>query len=124
MSREIQVWEGSPSQLINLKSYAFLLLTSFLIFPIFIIIWKFLVTKLTKYNLTDRRLKTSTGVLNKKIDNIELVRIRDYSIEKPLFLRLFSLGNIILETTDRSHPTFVLCAVAYSGQNEHLLRKA
>jgi uncharacterized membrane protein YdbT with pleckstrin-like domain len=79
-------------------------------------IWKWLVIKNTRYDLTTQRLKTRFGVLNKHIDELELYRIQDYKIEQPLFLRIFSLSNIILETSDSSHPHFVLRAVPNGEQ--------
>jgi uncharacterized membrane protein YdbT with pleckstrin-like domain len=51
------------------------------------------------------------GVLNKKLDELELYRVRDYKLDQPFFLRLFSLGNIILQTSDRTHPTVVIQAI-------------
>lgn len=111
MSDEKNIWTGTPSQVLNLYTFIMMGLFFWLIFPVFIIIWKWLVIKNTKYELTTERLRTRHGVLNKRTDELELYRVRDYTLEQPFFLRIFSLGNIILETSDRSHTKIILKAI-------------
>jgi uncharacterized membrane protein YdbT with pleckstrin-like domain len=84
---------------------------SFLIIPLFIILWKYLEVRKTTYELTPERLRLTQGVLNRRIDDLELYRIKDYRIYQPFIYRLFKVSNIILETSDKSHPTFILRAV-------------
>ena len=122
MSEEKDIWSGSPSQVVNLASFIILGLFFWLVFPLLIILWKWLVTKTTKYELTTERLRTRCGVLNKKTDELELYRIRDYKLEQPFFLRLFSLGNIVLETSDRSHPQVVIKAIPNGEQLREQIR--
>jgi uncharacterized membrane protein YdbT with pleckstrin-like domain len=110
-TEERTVWLGTPSQVINLGSFILLGLFFWLVIPLFIILWKWLVVKNMKYELTTERLRMRHGVLNKKLDELELYRVRDYKLDQPFFLRLFSLGNIILQTSDRTHPTVVIQAI-------------
>ena len=110
-AEERTVWLGTPSQVINLGSFLLLGLFFWLIIPLFVILWKWLVVKNMKYELTTERLRMRHGVLNKKLDELELYRVRDYKLDQPFFLRIFSLGNIILQTSDRSHPTVVIQAI-------------
>ena len=111
MSDEKSVWNGTPSQVINIPAFVLLGIFFWLIIPIFIILWKWLVVRNTRYELTTERLKIRQGVLNKKMDDLELYRVRDFKLEKPFFLRLFSLRNIILQTSDKSHPVVILRAI-------------
>jgi len=122
MSEERDVWVGTPSQVINLGSFILLGLFFWLIFPLFMILWKWLTVKNTKYELTTQRLRTRHGILNKKIDELELYRVRDYKLDQPLFLRLFSLGNIILITSDKSHPQVILTAIPNGEELKEQLR--
>lgn len=110
-AEERTVWLGTPSQVINLGSFLLLGLFFWLIVPLFVILWKWLVVKNMKYELTTERLRMRHGVLNKKLDELELYRVRDYKLDQPFFLRIFSLGNIIMQTSDRSHPTVVIQAI-------------
>lgn len=110
-SSEQVVWTGSPSQLVNAPTFIVCGLLVWLVVPVFIALWKWLVVRNIRYSLTSERLKIRQGVLNKQFDELELYRVRDYRLEQPFWLRLFSLGNIIIRTTDTSHPQIVLRAI-------------
>jgi uncharacterized membrane protein YdbT with pleckstrin-like domain len=87
-------------------------------------LWQWLVVRNTIYELTTERLKLRRGVLNKHMDEVELYRVRDYQLEQPLFLRLFGLGNIALQTSDRSHPVLRLRAIRNGEQLYEQIRAA
>lgn len=123
MKEESKIWSSSPSQISNLGTYIVLGLFSWMVIPIFIFIWYWLVVKNTQYELTTQRLTFRSGVLNKQVDEMELYRVRDYKIEQPFFLRLFSLGNIVLETSDRTHPLVTIQAVKNCEELMGLLRE-
>ncbi|MDB5904640.1 MAG: hypothetical protein JWM26_3518 [Betaproteobacteria bacterium] len=116
MQNEEVVWAGSPSQVVNLPVFVVCVLLCWLVVPIFVALWKWLVVKNIRYELTTERLKLRQGVLNRILDEIELYRVRDYRLEQPFFLRIFSLGNIMVRTTDTTHPLLVLRAVR-DGEN-------
>jgi uncharacterized membrane protein YdbT with pleckstrin-like domain len=122
MSEERTVWFGTPSQVVNLGSFILLGLFFWLVIPLFIILWKWLVVKNTKYELTTERLRMRHGVLNKKLDELELYRVRDYKLDQPFFLRIFSLGNVILQTSDKTHPVVTIEAVAKAEELREQLR--
>ena len=105
------VWSGSPSQIVNLPVFVLCALFCWLVVPIFIALWKWLVVRNIGYELTTERLKLREGVLNRLLNELELYRVRDYRLEQPLFLRMFSLGNIIIRTTDSTHPIVTLRAI-------------
>ena len=111
MATDELVWSGSPSQVLNLPIYIVCALLCWLVIPVFYAVWKWLVLKNIQYELTTERLKIHQGVLNKELDELELYRVRDYRLERPLWLRIFSLGNITLGTTDASNPYIVLRAI-------------
>ncbi len=123
MTEEVSVWSGTPSQVTNLGTFVLTGLFFWLIFPLFVSLWQWLVTKNTKYELTSQRLKTRHGVLNKTMDDLELYRIKDYKLDRPLWLRMFSLGNVILETSDLSHPTVTVRAIRNAEELRETMRK-
>jgi uncharacterized membrane protein YdbT with pleckstrin-like domain len=63
------------------------------------------------YEVTTERIRFSTGIFSRKSSELELYRVRDYSVVKPFLLRLVGRGNIVLETADRSTPEFVMHAI-------------
>lgn len=122
MSEEKDIWSGTPSQVTNFGSFIGLGLFFWLVFPLFAMLWRWLTVKNTKYELTTERLRTRHGVLSKKTDELELYRVRDYTFEQPFFLRLFSLGNVVLETSDRTHPQVTIKAVGNGDALRETLR--
>lgn len=122
MSQEQTIWQGHPGFIVSLPIdvlaiifmgiiFYFSLPLFIVIFPLMFIFWNFLTIKTTVYHLTNERLKSSYGVFNKTLEELELYRVKDYKIEKPFFLRIFSLGNIILDTSDKSNPIVILKAI-------------
>jgi uncharacterized membrane protein YdbT with pleckstrin-like domain len=69
-------------------------------------------TKTTEYELTTQRFKVRSGILNRKLDELELFRVRDYGMNQPIWLRVFGLGNITMMTSDASSPSVMLQAIA------------
>ena len=105
MSDEKTIWQGHPSQKSNI---AFYLLTFWLIIPPIV---RWLKTKYTGYEVTTQRIIFRTGVFSKKTDELELYRVKDFTLVLPFWLRLVGLGNVILKTSDRSTPEIMLRAV-------------
>jgi uncharacterized membrane protein YdbT with pleckstrin-like domain len=56
------------------------------------------------YRLTTRRIVVETGVLSKRLEQIDLYRIADYTVDRPFGQRLLGTGNLLLRTFDKSTP--------------------
>jgi membrane protein YdbS with pleckstrin-like domain len=110
-AEEEVVWQGRPSQIINLPAFLLCTLLCILVVPIFVALWKWLVVRCTNYELTSERLRMGSGVLSRVHDELELYRVKDSRYEQPFLLRIFGLGNVVLSTSDRTHPTIELRAV-------------
>lgn len=82
-----------------------------LVIPLVMWLTRWVVTKCTTYELTTQRLRIRAGILNKKVDELELFRVRDYSMEQPFLLRLVGLGNLTLITSDATTPTVAMRAI-------------
>ncbi len=123
MDEERSVWQGTPSQVVNLGSFILLGLFFWLVIPLFVMLWRWLVVKSTKYELTTERLRLRHGVFNKVSNELELYRVRDYVLEQPFFLRVFSLSNIVLTTSDKTHPRVVIEAIRDGEELREKLRK-
>ena len=111
------VWHGSPSQLTNIKTYVLLFWT--VILPLIV----YLRTRFTIYELTEERFREKTGILSQTIEELELYRVRDYTVEKPFIMRLFGLGNLTLLTSDKTNPKIYLYAIKNVESVRDLFRK-
>tara|TARA_B100000927_G_scaffold257957_1_gene226150 strand:+ start:32 stop:439 length:408 start_codon:yes stop_codon:yes gene_type:complete len=110
------VWKSTPSQLINFFSYLFFFWT--VIIPII----SYLKTRFTIYELTKTRLRLKTGIFSQVIEDTELYRVRDYSIDKPFWFRIFGLGHIKLMTSDKSNPEILLHGIKNVESVAELIR--
>ena len=138
MSEEVSgqeelVCRRSPSQILNIKSYCVNTLLIVVIVAIYIALksryevpayslllcliplilmwWNFMKIRCVKYALTTERLTIISGVLNRTTEEIELYRIKDSGFEEPFIYRLFGLGNVRLETSDKSMESLYIRAL-------------
>lgn len=131
---ETNLWSGHTSQWVHFWYYFFCLLlaggigfaaTVFglatagvgmlgylaLIIPFLMWVFRWWATKCTTYELTSQRLRIRSGILSKKTDEMELFRVRDYTMDQPFLLRLVGLGNMTLITSDATTPTLSMRAI-------------
>lgn len=66
----------------------------------------------TSYRITSQRVVVETGLFSKRLDQIDLYRIHDYVVERPLGQRLMGTGNLVLSTQDRSTPAVRLAGLS------------
>ncbi len=62
------------------------------------VLWPFLIWWNTTYAITDRRLVTRTGVLNRSGHDMPLVRLNDVSFSHTLLQRILGCGTLVVET--------------------------
>lgn len=137
MSEQI-LWKGSPSQLLNLGRHtlALLLIAGTIVggvyhnavffalpIPLLWMTWNYLNVRCRVYELTEERLRLYEGVLNQQIDEVELYRVKDTTMDRPLWLRLFGLSTLHLDTSDRSHPVVEIKAIRKAVELRETLRK-
>lgn len=137
MSEEV-LWKGSPSQLLNVGKHAIALVVAIgvavggvfippvwfaLPLPLLWMLWNFLVVRCRVYELTNERLRMYEGVLNQKINELELYRVKDTTMDRPFWLRIFGLSTLHLDTSDRSHPKVSIEAISDAMNLREILRK-
>ncbi len=123
MTKEEVLWVDRPSHVLNLGVYVLCLLFCWLIVPVFYGLWRYLQIQTTRYTLTSERLQLRSGVLNKKTSTLELYRVKDITVEEPLYLRPFGLADIVMNTSDKTHPVQILSGVSDSEELVVLLRQ-
>lgn len=107
MEPEQVTWQGRPSQVLNLGWF----LACVFVVPIPIALWKWLTIRCTNYELTTERFKVATGVFGRRLEELELYRVKDSVVDQPFALRLFGLANVVLRTSDRSSPVVMIHAI-------------
>lgn len=153
MNQEEIVWSGSPSQIVNIKPFSICALAAGVALAAFFAMaespfqassvssnawgaifgvlaaiggfafWKWLVVQNTRFEITTQRLRLKAGVLNKTTAELELYRVKDFRVDQPFFMRIFGLSNIILVSTDRTHPYVVIPAIPHGTELGDVIRE-
>lgn len=122
------VWDGSPSQWTNFSRYLVCGLLSLAVVPAVVtipmIIWRWLVTRCTRYELTSERLRMQTGVLNRSVEELELYRVKDSRFSQTFLGRMVGIGDVTIYSTDSSTPVVMLKGVADAQRVRESLRNA
>ena len=121
--REQTLWKGSSSQFAHFGTYLLCGLFCWLIVPLIIGIVKWIQLRCRVYEITTERIKATRGVFSRQTEEIELYRLRDYTLVEPFWLRLFGLGNIVISTGDQSAPSLVIEAIPEAGHLRDEIRK-
>lgn len=118
-------WKDRPTFLVHLPLTLLCVFFFWLIIPLLILGWAYLSNRAISYEATKEQLYVRSGVLNKKIDWLELYRVKDIRTEKPFVLRLLAKGrgNIVLMTSDRSDPIVVLKGIENPELVSRILRE-
>lgn len=62
----------------------------------------------TRYRLTNQRLTLRSGIISQKVEEIEVYRVRDVTVEQETMGRLLGFGDVIVHASDASSPRLVL----------------
>lgn len=137
---ETSLWTGHTSQWVHFWFYFFCVLlaggclagvpftgglsAAGLAVPL--IMWgvRWWMTRTTVYELTSQRLRRRSGILDRKLDELELFRVKDYTMEQPVLLRMLGLGNLTLITSDATTPTVAIKAIGEVEKVREMLRQA
>ncbi len=92
------------------------------ILPLIYAPYSWLSVKSHKYKITTERFIETTGILSRHTNELELFRIKDISFFEPFFLRLFSCGHIIMDTSDKTTPVVALRAIKNAKPVMEILR--
>lgn len=85
---------------------------------------RWLLIKVRVYEVTTERIRVTNGLLTRRTDELELYRVKDTTLIEPLYLRLFSLGDIEVSTHDVSTPVVRLEAIKGARAVREELRKS
>ena len=121
---ETQVlWSAREGQIVNAGVFAVAVLFCWLLGPVFWAIVRFLKVRNHEYVLTDQRLLERSGIIVKKMETLELYRVKDQSTSSTLLQTLVGRGQVILQTTDATTPTVLINAVPNPEHVSHIIRE-
>ena len=76
------------------------------IITILILFIKILKLKMIYYEVNADRIEWSRGILDRKVDNLDMFRVVDLKLRRNIFDCIFGIGTVALVTTDKTDPKF------------------
>lgn len=67
-----------------------------------------------RYLIGTETIRTSSGIFFKRTDELEMYRVKDYIVTRPLVMQLLGLMNVILKSTDAETPVLKLTGIPRS----------
>ncbi len=78
----------------------------------------------TRYELTSERFRVYRGILGNRIEELELVRIKDTRVKQHVGERMLDVGDITIISADSSTPDILLNNVRDPIDVRELIRRA
>jgi uncharacterized membrane protein YdbT with pleckstrin-like domain len=64
-----------------------------------------------RYRITTRRVVVETGLFNKRLEQVDLYRVNDYAVDRPLSQRMMGTGNLILRVLEKHTEEIVIADI-------------
>lgn len=77
-----------------------------------------------RYELTSQRLRIYHGILGNRIEEIELIRVKDSRVNQNMGERMLNIGDVTIVSADPTTPELVLTNIHDPVEVRELLRKA
>ena len=77
----------------------------------------------TKYSMSDDRIFCEKGLLNMKFEEILLYRVRDISMKITLGQRIFGVGSILMQSSDKTAPVLEIKNVKNPRQVKEMIHQ-
>ena len=91
------------------------------VIPFIFAMVRYWLTTTLVYELSDQRIKITKGIVNRHTADLELYRIKDYTLDEN---RMMGLGNITLLTSDTATPNITIRAIGQANAKFEVLRRA
>jgi uncharacterized membrane protein YdbT with pleckstrin-like domain len=102
--QEELIWEGRPTW----RAWAGRWIAGWVLLPIvvglFLLASVWLRTRSVRWKLTSRRIEIETGFFSKRVDTLELWRVRDIELRQSLFDRMVGVSCLAITAHDGSSP--------------------
>ena len=78
----------------------------------------------TRYRLTTQRLFVQTGLIAKKLEEVELFRVKDVTLHQGMIQRLLGVGNVVVLSSDDTTPRLELAGIPAPLEAKEKIRNA
>ena len=89
-----------------------------------ILLLKVVYLKMIYYEVSGDRIEWSRGILDRRVDNLDMFRVIDLKLRRSLLDCIFGIGTVALITTDKTDPEFVFEKIRGSRELYDIVKKA
>jgi uncharacterized membrane protein YdbT with pleckstrin-like domain len=105
------LWEGNPTW----RAWALRWIFGWILLPViigaFLLIPVWARMKASRWKITSRRIEIESGLLSKRVDTIELWRVRDAEFHQSLIERMLGVSSILVTAHDGTFPVLEIRGV-------------
>ena len=106
----------SEAQLFAIGQYRVMVGLGLATLVVLILLVKTLRLKMIYYEVSADRIEWSRGILDRRVDNLDMFRVIDIRLRRSLLDCIFGIGTVSLITTDKTDPEFAFEKVRHSRQ--------
>ncbi len=98
--------------------------SGFIVLVICVLLFKAINLKAIRYEVSEDRIEWSRGILDRRVDNLDMFRVVDLSLRRSLLDCIFGIGTVSLVTTDKTDPKFVFRKVRHCRRLYDVIKNA
>jgi membrane protein YdbS with pleckstrin-like domain len=91
---------------------------------VLILLLKLLKLKMVYYEVSADRIEWSRGILDRRVDNLDMFRVIDLKMRRSLLDCIFGIGTVALITTDKTDPKFVFEKMRHSRSLYDIIKRS
>jgi membrane protein YdbS with pleckstrin-like domain len=114
----------SDNQALTFAQYRVIAGVGLAMLVVFIFVYKALRLKMTCYEITPDRIEWGRGILDRKVDNLDMFRVIDLKMRRTVLDCIFGIGTVELITTDKTDPQFVFEKLRKPRKVYDIIKKA
>jgi uncharacterized membrane protein YdbT with pleckstrin-like domain len=80
--------------------------------------------KTTRYEVSTDRIEWSRGLLDRRVDNLDMFRVIDLKLRRSLLDCIVGIGTVTVITTDKTDPEFTFEKIRDSRKLYDAIKKA
>ncbi|MHC4335176.1 MAG: PH domain-containing protein [Planctomycetota bacterium] len=124
VANELLTLELTEQELFTFAGYRALAGLGIVLIAVLLLLVKMLKLKMTRYEVTADRIEWSRGVLDRKVDNLDMFRVIDLKLRKSLLDCALGIGTVELIATDKTDPQFTFEKMRDSRTLYDVIKKA
>ncbi|MFH1613757.1 MAG: PH domain-containing protein [Planctomycetota bacterium] len=114
----------SESQIVNLNSYKTLAIVVLILLILLRLAVHVLKLKTVHYEVNTDRIEWTRGILDRRIDNIDMFRVIDLRLRRSILDCILGIGTVTLITSDKTDPEFRFAKIRDPRNLYNIIKKA